>query len=993
MSANRLRPIAFAMLVSFGGSPLFAEVVTKREAKTLTKDPEAEAPIVLKEFLVTGSLIKRTELEGPSPIRVITRSEMELVAGTGLADVLRDISEATNFDINDSTTTTGVRGATALDLRSLGAGNTLVLVDGRRQAPNGIDNSGTVFVDLNRFPTGMIERVEILKDGASAVYGADATAGVVNIILRKKFTGTEFAARYGNYLKTDGAETSWSLLSGTAGERAHVMIGLTYSTRNAIAATDMPLTANADQTEIWRAIDPVKYAARLQPTPTGSSSFDYRSFAGPFAAVGVPSPAHLAHPRNGLTVAAIRNPLTGVTSTFLPGTGGVPQGTLGNTANFASVPRVGNPGRPAPEQFVPRLFGPGDLTNLFNYQTFVWNTSETERRGVSADFGLEMRPAIDFYGTLSWVRLDSETHLAPSPLGTPSDNALLVPARNHYNPFGIPVAFVFRSVEIGPRIARIHSDSFSTVLGLRGTFASRFEWDLGWSYSDNKSSDRTTNSLSESKVREALARSTPDALNVFGGPSFRNDPATLAGLKIVTGPSGNSSMALADLRVTTTDLVMLPTGRVGGSVALEHRLERFNVTNDEFSSTLDDVIGSSRRPGPTHSRRDVQSIAAELRVPLVAEGRRRWLHTAEINAAARFERFSDGYESGVKPFLGLRIRATPSLLVRASYGQVFRSPSLPQLYGGTIDQTVPGLADLRRPSALTGDPFDAMTAPRLVRSGGNDKLQPEDGTTRQAGFVLDVPWKPLVGLSLEFTYGRIEQDNVISGGLGTLFIRQNELTGTGDLVIRESGTQTFTNTTASPIPVLSGPAGATTSILPGQSTTVPGRIVMILDAALNLSHQEVRYMDFGIHFRRSTERFGKFTVSSNWTTYESYIFRRLPANPDVNNVGRSVPKYRGQTQLTWQQGQWGANLGMNYIHSYRDLVLDGWEVDRYYTVSAGINHAFSRDSFMRGAILSIGMENVLDRTPPPDITTGLYNQGFIGRPAGRFAFVSVRQAY
>jgi outer membrane receptor protein involved in Fe transport len=442
---------------------LFASVAEEmlRAAAALNPDPDdggtaASETVVLEEFAITGSLIKRTEFEGPSPLRVISRADIELIAGNCLADALRGIPEATGFDVNDSASNAAVRGVTALDLRALGASNTLILVDGRRLAPNGIDNNGAVFVDLNRFPTGMIERVEILNDGASAVYGADATAGVVNIILRKGFEGTEFSARHGNYLRTDGAETSWSLISGAKRGRARGMIGLTYTTRNAIAASDLHFTANADQTEIWRALDPVKYATQLQPTLFTSSSFDFRSTAGPFATVGVPSPAHLAHPRNGLTIAAIRNPLTGVTSTFLPGTGGVPQGTIGNTANFASVPRVDNPGRPAPPQFVPRLFGPGDSTNLFNYQPFVWNTSETARRGISSDFGFEVTPQLDFYATLSWVRLDSETHLAPSPLGTPFDNALLVPASNFYNPFGIPVAFTYRAVEIGPRIADLN---------------------------------------------------------------------------------------------------------------------------------------------------------------------------------------------------------------------------------------------------------------------------------------------------------------------------------------------------------------------------------------------------------------------------------------------------------------------------------------------------------------------------------------------------------
>jgi iron complex outermembrane receptor protein len=226
-----------------------------------------------------------------------------------------------------------------------------------------------------------------------------------------------------------------------------------------------------------------------------------------------------------------------------------------------------------------------------------------------------------------------------------------------------------------------------------------------------------------------------------------------------------------------------------------------------------------------------------------------------------------------------------------------------------------------------------------------------------------------------------------------LFIRQNELSGAGDLVIREAGTETFTNNTASAINVLSGPAGAMTAIQPGQSTTVPGRIVMILDSALNLSRQEVRYSDFGLHYRKATERFGSFVISSNWTYYESFKFRRLPTSPDAHNVGRSIPRFRGQTWVTWRSAGWGANLGMDYTHRYRDLLLDGWEVDRYYTFSAGVSREFSKQSLLRGATVSIGMENLLDRETPPEANGSFYNQGLIGRPAGRFVHVSVRRAF
>ena len=160
-------------------------------------------PVKLEKFEVTGSNIKRVDVEGPSPIKIITRQEIEVSGRTNLTDMLRELPETGQIGINEGGTTAAVRGSTALDLRGLGANNTLVIVNGRRVAPTGNNSGGTVFVDVNRFPIAMVERVEVLKDGASAIYGADATSGVVNIILRKDYSGAEVGLSYGNSFKTD----------------------------------------------------------------------------------------------------------------------------------------------------------------------------------------------------------------------------------------------------------------------------------------------------------------------------------------------------------------------------------------------------------------------------------------------------------------------------------------------------------------------------------------------------------------------------------------------------------------------------------------------------------------------------------------------------------------------------------------------------------------------------------------------------------------------
>ncbi|MFM8337976.1 MAG: TonB-dependent receptor plug domain-containing protein, partial [Opitutaceae bacterium] len=357
------RPVSLRLVPGLVLLPLLAAVPAAAQSAP------SSGPTQLEKFEVTGSLIKQAEMEGPSPLRLITREEIALSGMDNLTDIMRDMPEATNLGINEGGTTTAVRGASAIDLRFLGPNNTLVLVDGRRVAPNGISSGGTVFVDLNRIPVSMIERVEVLKDGASAVYGSDATAGVINIITRKDHVGLEVTARYGNYFNTDGGEQSYSLFAGTRAKGLRINVNASYTSRHANAAIDQPFSADADQTERWRAYDAVKYASPLRPTATATSSFDGRSGTGPYATVGIPTASQLAN--NGLTTAAIRNPLTGATATFLPGTGGVPAGNLGSSGNYASVPRGNNPARPTAEQFVARAYPAGECSNSYNFQPFV----------------------------------------------------------------------------------------------------------------------------------------------------------------------------------------------------------------------------------------------------------------------------------------------------------------------------------------------------------------------------------------------------------------------------------------------------------------------------------------------------------------------------------------------------------------------------------------------------------------------------------------------
>ena len=308
-------------------------VVAVGFAQTNTTRPASNSPtepVKLEKFEVTGSNIKRVDVEGPSPIKIITRQDIEVSGRTNLTDMLRELPEAGQIGINESGTISAVRGSTALDLRGLGANNTLVIVNGRRVAPTGNNSGGTVFVDLNRFPIAMVERVEVLKDGASAIYGADATSGVVNVILRKDYNGAEVGFSYGNSPRTDVHEKSATFFGGASAGKASATVGISYFERGALRASDTPFANNADLS--------ARFAARgaAYADNVAAGAFDLRSGTGPQARIGLTGAA--AGQINGQNGVNIPGLAPGAAITRLPGTGGVAAGTLASASPSFSSP-------------------------------------------------------------------------------------------------------------------------------------------------------------------------------------------------------------------------------------------------------------------------------------------------------------------------------------------------------------------------------------------------------------------------------------------------------------------------------------------------------------------------------------------------------------------------------------------------------------------------------------------------------------------------------
>jgi outer membrane receptor protein involved in Fe transport len=981
------------------GAGLLAAQETKTE-ETKKADATASSDVQkLEKYEVTGSRIKTVDAEGPSPVKVITRIEIENSGRTNLTDLLRDLPEAGFTGINEGGTTAAVRGSTALNLRDLGANNTLVIVNGRRVVTTANASGGTTFVDLNRFPIGMVERVEVLKDGASAVYGADATAGVVNIILRKDFNGAEFSYSYGNSTKTDVAEKTFNFFGGAASGKASMTVGVSNFARGALKGVDTKFGGNADLTARYaeRGGDYVAYAA--------SGFYDLRSGTGPQARVSVTGvAAGQVQGVNGVNIPGLAN---GTVINRLPGTGGVvPSGTgalLGTlssaTPRFTNAPTTvtnGSFNAGAAGTYVAQILTPNsNPSNLYNFQEFVWLTPEVQRTGMYTTFRYDLAKNVELYAEASYQQNKSHIELAPSPISTAGDNNILVPKTNYYNPFGVDLNFNFRPVDIGARQADIINNDYQLLFGARGTILDRFDWDVGYTYGYDEVVDLTSNAISESKLRAQLALNTPAAFNIFGGASYKNPKSVLDAVRVQTQKAGNSALDLWDAKVTG-DVFEIPTGMIGAALYTEVRMEKFNVANDSLSTVLDDIIGQVRLAGATQSHRTVKSAAGEVRVPLAKPATIPGIYKLDLSLAARFEDFSDGYDSGIKPYYGVRYQPIKDLLLRGSYSETFRAPTLPQLYGGETQSLPNGLADLRRPSLLTGDPFDGAATQRLVRQGGNPNLTPETAKVYQYGFVYDLPGNALKGLSAGASFFHIDQTNIIAAASLT-YIRQNEVGGgTGPLIIRDPGSETYTNTTASPINVLTGPNGAVTAIAPGQSATVPGRIQSILNGVLNLAHQKVEGYDFELNYKKRTATMGQFSMRNTVTYTKFYGYTATVGGALVNVVGKDgYPRVKAQSSLDWAMKEFTAGMSYNYTSRYGDINYNGYEVKRYYTVGAYLGYEIPAgiSSWLENTKITVGVDNLLDKEPPLYYNGVGYDQSQVARPVGRFCFAAVRKTF
>ncbi len=968
-------------------------------AQDTTSDDE------LDTVVVTGSRIPRSaEVEGTSPVLTIDRAALEATGLTSVGDVLFNITASDGGALRNITTSTNAgNGTQNISLRGLGSTRTLLLVNGRRWV-----TQGTGDVDLNTIPISVVERIEVLKDGASAIYGSDAIAGVINVITRKTFDGAEANVYLGGYTKGDGFQQGYDFTVGSNSDRWNAVLSLGFQSQDPVFAGDREISSV-----------PVFGGGDLASGGLYGSGFSARGnfvrCAGAFTT----------------TSAGFRtcSAVAGGPFTLNPGEDGR-QAT--DFRRFVSFRNDGSGG-----------------ADRYNFAPVNYLLQPIERFNVYGQGSLRLTDRISANVQAVYVKRDSDQQLAEVPLSMNTTGAngpqwaFAPTAGSVFNPFGQNLRSAgFRAIAVGPRKPFYDNDNTAITLSLDGSFdlAGRdMYWDVGYSYLNTRFSVRAENYINLFNLRRAVGDSRRNPVtgalecldgtgavirgcvpyNIFGGPDLGLAAGVISRAEYdamnryisYTQNSASENTTKDYFANLSGSIVDLPAGPLGFAVGLEHRRTSFFNQPDAL------VAGggsSDNFTEPTNGQVNSDEIYAELNVPILADipG----VKLLELNLAARKSDYeTSGFFGGAdfNPDLGgdtskkiaLKWQVFDDLMLRGTFSESFRAPSVFDLYQGG-GESFPQAADPcntanynnpttdRTRCGSNGVPVGGVTqANSQIRSliGGNPDLQPEFGETKSFGVVYSPNWAP--GLNVTLDWYNISLEDVISfrnaqSTLNACYLTPGTPGAAADPAQRAQFCSFIVRDTA-------------------------GNILDLRQSSFNLDAGEVEGYDFQVTYAMPETAWGKFSFQwDNTYTTENTLF---------GTVGEynGNPQWRLRSNITtsWQKGDWDATWAMRYYSAMDESCAGGNYFEYGYTPQELCNKDVfdANGNFLRfenrigsriyhdvqvgfktpwNGKVALGARNLFGKDPP--ITRNSFAHSFDGAydlPGGGFFYLQYNQKF
>lgn len=985
--------------------------------------PDAQ---VQKDIVVVGTQIKGSKVTEALPV---TRVDEEQIRATGAVsgdELFRSIPQMGDVSFNSSylpNSSNSARGDVgSVNLRNLGVGNTLVLLNGRRVVAHPTSRADDNLVpaltyNTNAIPVFGLDRLEVLRDGAAAIYGSDAVAGVVNTVLKTDFNGAQVEGQTGWAEGTNLAENTLNVLLGkNLGDRGNLTLFASYDRRTALKAADQDYTASADLTSLF---DGTRFA--------GSTSLDGRSTITPWGSFQT---------YKNVVVKIGSTSLTNASGQFhiKPITNGGCQASLGNGICIDDGTSSAAADR-----------------NLRFDAPHAYNTDvmpSLRRLNLFLNGHYQVTDGLEFFGEAGYYV--ATTRSVQSSTGTLSSGPLVIPASNYWNPFG-PVTFAngqanpnrlaginapasglavtlssYNFSDVGPNVVDVKNTQYRLLGGLRWNFLG-FRWESAALYSEARVRD-TSDGISQTLLQRQLALSTPDAYNPFNGANLADvsgadatlsNQAAIDAIKIRTSRVSKSTLAMIDLKGSNAALFHLPGGDVGIAIGGEVRRETQNDDRDPrvdgtitFTDAISgavngsDLIGTSPSPD-THGRRTVAAAYVELAVPVISpEMHVPLVRSIELQLAGRFENYSD-VGSVAKPKIAGAWDVIRGIRIRGSYAEGFKAPNLEQINATVVTRSNTRTDYVRceaqlRSGAISSFANCSQGFSTSAQRSGNPDLKPETSNTWSAGVVLEPHFldSAIGRITLTADYWHINQKGIVG-----LFGEGNALIN--DYLLRVKGS-------SDPNVIRAAPTADDIALFAGTGLDPAGRVLYVKDQYVNLLPQEAAGIDLGLNWRLPDFGIGRFTLNANAAYLDKFFLQPSPqiqALLDARAAGtiNAGTAITGGGDLVRQNGKPRWKVNGSLIWDFRNFEIGGYtqytsDVDDTGLIdSAGAPWLIAdRMTFnLYGQVsvgnaqegkyrLRIGVRNLTNAQPP------LSSSGYLGslyNPYGRYWYASMRASF
>ncbi len=858
---------------------------------------------------VTGTLIKRTDRETPSVVQSFSRQDIQRSGYANSEDLLRSIGAVDTGSIGDAAASGFVGGLSTISLRGFGSQSTLVLINGRRTAPVAavdINFGRGSLISVNTIPKGAIDRIDVLKDGASAMYGSDAMAGVVNYILRRDYQGAEGTIEYSANDKGKGVTKQADFTFGFGNldtQRFNVFGGVQVSKRDPVNFSELKDRGN--QTGYDAYLTSTGSLARFTPDSSASRYGNYYR---------VPASLTGSTVINGITVA--NSNLSGANYLgTLPGC--APENTVGQ----------GVPNRPA--GFLATTASLPNGMCRFNFDNADETIAEQDRLSATVRGTFAISSSLTAYADLMYSQTKTNEQRIPYALTTTlvtsanrtattwplingsfrQQQAIILPVTHPDNPTrgsATPqeVQLIYRFEDL-PRGDINTLKSLRLTTGLEGSWGA-WDFDAAFLYSkqDNKREQ-------EGRVRSSLLNaSIASGTYRFGRV---NTPEAIASVASTAVNDGESTITSVDFRASRS-LFQLAGGNAAVALGVEARREELTATSDPIYGQ-GDYIGLVAN-GASGSRNTFAAFG-ELSLPLLKE--------LEVQAALRAEKYSD-FGNATTGKLGFKWTPLPSVLAfRGTAATGFRAPSISQI-SDSFSLSFHSFGERRivdslrcnntaTPPVTIGSPATNVNVPRDCNVLGYTPVP--SGTTNPGSIPTVVGGNPNVKAetSRSFTFGvLLEPTKDIDLAIDMwYFLRDNEIRVQRGADIMDA----YNANPTAPAPQITRDPNQATWLKDAQGNVIPnsGPIILLTRQYGNFEWTKTSGIDYDLNVRLPATDIGKFSVKLQGT-YVSRYDRLVLAGAAIDRlVGTStidIPKSRGSLTLRWDAGSFNSFLRHNH---------------------------------------------------------------------------------